>query len=71
MLLRLFSVQACLAFDVIQQQEISKQLEYSMQQAAYQMHARQYEMGRVKDEGDEARRTLAAQVCVNYAQKIL
>lgn len=52
---------ASLAFDVIQQQEITKQLEYGAQQAAYQMHARQYEMGRVKGEGDEARETLAAQ----------
>lgn len=53
--------QASLAFDVIQQQEVTKQFEYNTQQAAYQMHARQYEMGRVKGEGDEARRTLAAQ----------
>ncbi|KAJ1459791.1 hypothetical protein M885DRAFT_613389 [Pelagophyceae sp. CCMP2097] len=55
------SKNAALAFDVIQQQEMTKQIEHQTRQAAYEMQARQYEMGRVKDEAEEARRTLAAQ----------
>jgi len=55
------STHAALAFDVIQQREMTKQLQHGTQQAAYEMQARQYEIGRVKNEGDEARRTLAAQ----------
>jgi ATPase family AAA domain-containing protein 3A/B len=46
---------------VIQQKEVTKQLEHGTRQAAYEMQARQYEISRVKDEGDEARRTLIAQ----------
>jgi len=55
------SQNAALAFDVIQQQEITKQLEHATRAAAYEAQARQYEMGRVKDEAEEARRTLDAQ----------
>lgn len=55
------SKHASLAFDVIQQQEVSKQLEHQTRQAAYEMQARQYEISRVKDEAQEARRTLDAQ----------
>jgi len=46
---------------VIQQQEVTKQLEHGTRQAAYEMQTRQYEISRVKDEGDEARQTLMAQ----------
>eukprot|EP00629_Pelagomonadales_sp_RCC1024_P000425 CAMPEP_0119266762 /NCGR_PEP_ID=MMETSP1329-20130426/5140_1 /TAXON_ID=114041 /ORGANISM="Genus nov. species nov., Strain RCC1024" /LENGTH=558 /DNA_ID=CAMNT_0007266659 /DNA_START=92 /DNA_END=1765 /DNA_ORIENTATION=+ len=52
---------APLAFNVISQREMTKQLEHDTRQAAYEMHAREYEVGRVKGEGSEARRTLAAQ----------
>lgn len=52
---------ATLAFNVISQREMTKQLEYDSRQAAYEMHAREYEVGRVKGEGNEARRTLAVQ----------
>lgn len=55
------SKHAALAFDVIQQQEMTKQMEHATRQAAYEMQARQYEIGRVKEEADEARRTLEAQ----------
>lgn len=55
------SKHASLAFEVIQQQEVSKQLEHATRQAAYEMQARQYEIGRLKEEADEARKTLQAQ----------
>lgn len=55
------SKNATLAFNVISQREMTKQLENDTRQAAYEMHAREYEVGRVKGEGSEARRTLAAQ----------
>jgi len=57
-------LQATLAFDVIQQKEVTKQLEHGTRQAAYEMQARQYEISRVKDEGDEARRTLIVSIGV-------
>lgn len=57
-ILFIFQIQASLAFDVIQQQEVTKQLEHGTRQSAYEMQARKFEMARVKDEGDEARQTL-------------
>jgi len=56
---------ATLAFDVIQQQEVTKQLEHGTRQAAYEMQTRQYEISRVKDEGDEARQTLMVFISVD------
>lgn len=55
------STHAALAFDVIQQHETTKQLEHATRHAAYEMQAHKYDMERFKDEGDAARRTLAAQ----------
>lgn len=55
------STNAALAFDVILQHETTKQLEHETRQAAYEMQSRKYEIERIKDEGDEARQTLAAQ----------
>ena len=55
----LAAAQAALAFDVILQHETTKQLEHETRQAAYEMQSRKYEIERIKDEGDEARQTLA------------
>ncbi|KAJ8614241.1 hypothetical protein CTAYLR_001180 [Chrysophaeum taylorii] len=55
------SEHASLAFDVIQQQEVTKQLEHASRSAAYEMQARQYELGRLAEEATEARKTLEAQ----------
>ena len=59
--------QAALAFDVIQQHETTKQLEHATRHAAYEMPAHKYDMERFKDEGDAARRTLAASISVSRA----
>lgn len=50
---------------------MTKQLQHGTQQAAYEMQARQYEIGRVKNEGDEARRTLAACLCVGSRREFV
>lgn len=55
------SAHGTLAFDVFRHREVTKQLEYGTQQAAYEMQARHYEMGRVREEGTEARHTLQVQ----------
>eukprot|EP00630_Chrysocystis_fragilis_P003698 CAMPEP_0197400078 /NCGR_PEP_ID=MMETSP1165-20131217/16295_1 /TAXON_ID=284809 /ORGANISM="Chrysocystis fragilis, Strain CCMP3189" /LENGTH=538 /DNA_ID=CAMNT_0042926117 /DNA_START=17 /DNA_END=1633 /DNA_ORIENTATION=+ len=62
------SKHASLAFEVIQQRELSKQYEHATRSAAYEAQARQYEIGRVKEEADEARRTLEAQTAHSKRQ---